>query len=144
DLNGDGLPDKVYKNHDGLVYFRLNQSGPNGQTTFGPPTAIPSLPDIAKEDSNTVSFGAEAYAGVGSVGVNGLINHAETFTTGSPYFADVNGDGLPDLIENGPVLFNHVANGVPTFTANSGDTPVPIGQLKVDSSNLVENLDPVF
>src|SRR5438552_43360 len=80
DTNGDSSPDKTFKNKDRAVYFRLNQSGPNGQTTFGSPVPVPSLPDLSKENATTFSFGAEAYAGVGVVGVNALINHADTFT----------------------------------------------------------------
>jgi hypothetical protein len=139
DINGDHLPDKVFKAGNGAVYFRLNQSGPNGTTTFGTPTQIATLPALAEESSITVSFGAEAY-----IGVNALINDAETFTTGSVYFSDVNGDGLPDLVNGGAVLFNHLANGVPTFTSNSFDTPVPIGNLAVDPNGLVEDLTQVY
>jgi RHS repeat-associated protein len=145
DINGDGLPDKLYKNQDGAVYFRLNQPDANGQNTFGTPTPITTLSDLSKESSITTSFGGEVYVGVGNVGVNGLINHADTFTTGSVYFSDVNGDGLPDLVNNGTVLFNHRdANGTPTFTANSSDTPVSIGKLSVDGNGIVEDLDSVY
>src|SRR5262245_60033276 len=144
DIDGDRLPDKLYKNHAGAVYVRLNRSGPDGQTTFGDPTPIPSLTELAKESSMTFSFGGEVYVGVGNVGVNGLVNHADTFTTGSVYFGDVNGDGLPDLVDNGAVLFNHLEGGVPTFTKSSLDTPVPVGKLAVDGDGLVEDLDGVY
>jgi hypothetical protein len=40
--------------------------------------------------------------------VNGLTNDAETFTTGTAYLTDVNSDGLPDLVNGGAVLFNHL------------------------------------
>jgi hypothetical protein len=42
------------------------------------------------------------------------------------YFADVNGDGLPDLVNNGTVLFNQGpdANGNPFFAPTS---PTPLG-----------------
>src|SRR6185503_20787569 len=145
DINGDHLPDKLYKNHDGAVYFRLNDSGPDGGTTFGGPTPITTLSDLAKESSVTTSFGGEVYVGVGNVGANLLANHADTFTTGSVYFADVNGDGLLDLVNGATVLFNHLDNNhVPTFTANSGETPVAIGQLKIDGNGIVEDLDAVY
>src|SRR5262249_51205715 len=36
DLNGDNLPDKVFKK-DGGIFFRLNASGPNGTTGFSAP-----------------------------------------------------------------------------------------------------------
>src|SRR5262249_25539596 len=108
-------------------------------TVFGESVPLPTLPSISQEGSMTWSFGAEAY-----FAVNGLINDAETFTTGSVYFNDVNGDGLPDLVTGGTVLFNHLQNGVPTFTPNSGETPVPIGPLEVDPTGIVDDLTPVY
>ena len=134
DLNGDDLPDKVFKSGSGIS-VRFNTSGPDGSTDFGSPVATPSLPDIAKEKADTASFGAEVY-----LVANGLVNHAETFTKDSTYFSDVNGDGLTDLVNDGTVLFNHLdANGVPTFTANSSDTPVPIGAGALDTTGLVQD-----
>ena len=134
DLNGDDLPDKVFKTSNGIS-VRFNTSGPDGTTDFGSPVATPSLPGIAKESANTTSFGAEVY-----LTANGIVNHAETFTKDTTYFSDVNGDGLTDLVNEGKVLFNHLdANGVPTFTANSNDTAVPIGSGILDSDGLVQD-----
>ena len=136
DLNGDNLPDKVFKK-DGAIFFRLNTSGPGGGTAFAAPQRTPTLPTITEESSNTFSFGAEAY-----FVANVFVNQAETFTTTSSYFADVNGDGLMDLVQGGQVLFNHLdAGGVPTFTANSADTPVPIGAGAVDTGGIVEDFE---
>jgi hypothetical protein len=132
DLNGDNLPDKVFKQGNGFTY-RLNKSGPNGSTVFGEPRQT-NLPAISQKSSTTLSFGVEAYVG----GVNGLLNDATTFTSGSIYFSDVNADGLPDLVNGGQVLFNHLdAQGDPTFDSNSGATPVPIGTGKVDTTGLL-------
>ncbi|MFL6138460.1 MAG: SpvB/TcaC N-terminal domain-containing protein [Frankiaceae bacterium] len=134
DLNGDDLPDKVFKGSGGIS-FRLNASGPDGSTSFGPAVPVPTLPAISKSSSNTVSFGPESY-----LTANVFANHAVTFSTTSVYFNDVNGDGLPDLVNDGAVLFNHLdGNGVPTFTANSNDTPVPIGSGILDDSGLVQD-----
>ncbi|HEX8081624.1 MAG TPA: SpvB/TcaC N-terminal domain-containing protein [Jatrophihabitans sp.] len=134
DLNGDDLPDKVFKTSGGIS-IRFNTSGPDGTTDFGAPVATPTLPGIAKESADTTSFGAEVY-----LTVNAFANHAETFTKSTTYFSDVNGDGLTDLVHDGTVLFNHLdTNGVPTFTANSNDTPVPIGSGILDTNNLVQD-----
>ena len=65
DLNGDGLPDKVF-NNGGAISYRVNQSGPNGTTTFGPATQIASLPAISQEHSDMTSSGPEAYPGPAS------------------------------------------------------------------------------
>jgi RHS repeat-associated protein len=132
DLNGDDLPDKVFKTGSGIS-VRFNTSGPDGSTDFGSPVATPTLPGIATEKADMTSFGAEVY-----LTVNAFANHSETFTKDTTYFSDVNGDGLTDLVNDGTVLFNHLdANGVPTFTANSSDTPVPIGAGVLDTTGLV-------
>jgi hypothetical protein len=102
DINGDHLPDKVFKSSSG-IFVRLNRSGPDGVTDFGPPIALPTLPALSEESTATVSFGAESYVGVSVIG-----NEAMGLTTGLTYFADANGDGLTDLVQGGTVLFNHL------------------------------------
>ena len=123
DINGDNLPDKVFE-QNGQVYYRLNQSGPNGTTTFSPgaPLNIPGLPHLSRESSFQFSIGPELY-----FGVSVMFNHAWAWNTGKAYFADVNADGNPDFVDQGVVYFNHLdANGNPYFTLNSADTQVPI------------------
>jgi RHS repeat-associated protein len=133
DLNGDDLPDKVFKTGSG-VSVRFNTSGPDGSTDFGPPVAVPTLPALAKETASMASYGAEAY-----FTANVFANHSDTATKDTTYFSDVNGDGLIDLVDDGAVLFNHLdAAGVPTFTSNSNDTAVPIGSAILDPSGLTQ------
>jgi hypothetical protein len=134
DMNGDGLPDKVFKDGSGFFY-RPNQSGPNGATTFGERVQLPTLPAISRERVTSTTVGAEAFIGVAvMVDANRATNRADT------YFTDVNGDGLMDLVSGGQVLFGFInAAGVPTFSANSADTPVPIGVGAIDATNLLED-----
>ncbi|MET0493764.1 MAG: SpvB/TcaC N-terminal domain-containing protein [Actinoplanes sp.] len=122
DLNGDGLPDKVFKNGD-AVSFRLNTSGPDGSADFATTARrVPTLPALSRESTSTTSAGAEQYL----VG-NAFVNRSRTSTSSSTYFSDVNADGLPDLVDNGVVRFNRLgADGVPTFGTDSAGTPVPI------------------
>jgi len=139
DINGDNLPDKVFK-RDGAIFFRLNRSGPAGTAVFGSAQGLPSLPAIAEESSNTISFGPELY-----VIANVFTNHANTFTTGSIYFSDANGDGLPDLVNDGQVLFNHLdANGVPTFSTDSSTSPVPVGPGAVDAAGIIQDYEAIY
>ena len=138
DLNGDDLPDKVFRDNDGFA-FRLNQSGPNGGTVFGAKVAV-NLLALSKESAHTVSFGLEAYPIA-----NLFTNYAHTFNLGTAYLSDVNGDGLPDLVNGGQVYFNHLdAIGTPTFTASSADTPVPIGGGAVDTNGIVPDYEDLY
>ncbi|MFZ3090664.1 MAG: SpvB/TcaC N-terminal domain-containing protein [Nitrospirota bacterium] len=138
DINGDSLPDKVYKS-DKKFYFRLNRSGPNGGISFDSPREI-SLPgQISKESSQTLSAGPEFY-----VFPDVIKNLAETFTTGSTYFSDANGDGLPDLIKNGQVYFNYLENGAPKFDTDSSISPVPVGPGAVDATELIEDYEAIY
>jgi RHS repeat-associated protein len=139
DLNGDNLPDKVFKDGDGFAY-RLNRSGPGGVTVFGPKQALPTLPALSKEHAIMISFGLEAYPG----SANFFVNHSDTFTIGSIYFADINADGLPDLVQDGAVLFNHVVNGAPSFTTNSAETPVRIDPGAVDANGIIGDYSQLY
>ncbi|MFD4635914.1 SpvB/TcaC N-terminal domain-containing protein [Lentzea sp. NPDC058436] len=123
DVNGDTLPDKVFRTAAG-VFYRPNLSGPGGQPKFGDtPVKLTNLPGISSGSTRSVTTGAESY-----VGVAAQLNHVSTTSRTDRYFSDVNGDGLTDLVSNGSVLFGHLdASGTPTYTANSKDTPVPIG-----------------
>ncbi|ONI90753.1 sugar-binding protein [Saccharothrix sp. ALI-22-I] len=123
DVNGDNLPDKVFRSGGG-IFYRPNLSGPGGQTEFGD-TAIPlsTLPGISSEDSSSGTVGVESYFGVAA-----QLDYVSTTTTSDRYFADVNGDGITDLVNNGGVLFGRMdASGNPTYTLNSAETPSPIG-----------------
>ncbi|MDI2131271.1 SpvB/TcaC N-terminal domain-containing protein [Yinghuangia seranimata] len=123
DVNGDNLPDKVFRK-DGEVFYRANLSGPNGQPKFSDTAVkLTGLPGMSRERTLSGTVGVEAY-----LGVNGQLDYVSTTTTSDRYFADVNADGIADLVNNGGVLFGHLdANGNPVYTANSADTPVPVG-----------------
>ncbi|MFE9747156.1 SpvB/TcaC N-terminal domain-containing protein [Saccharothrix saharensis] len=123
DVNGDNLPDKVFRTGNG-IFYRPNLSGPGGEPRFGAtPIRLPSLPGISSEESNSGTVGVESYFGVAA-----QLDYVSTTTTSDRYFADVNGDGITDLVNNGGVLFGRVgADGNPTYTADSAETPSPIG-----------------
>ncbi len=139
DINGDSLPDKVFREGN-TVYYRANQSGPFGGTVFGDKKVVANLSDILVERNNMFSFGVESYW-VGFLG----FNLSNTFVESPIYFTDVNGDSLPDLVRNGGVLFNQFMGvGDPVFTPNSSDTVYPIGPGVVNTNNLLESFQALF
>jgi hypothetical protein len=106
------------------VFYRPNLSGPTGPARFGDtPIRLANLPGISSEKTRSSTFGIESYFGVAA-----QLDRVSTTTTSDRYFADVNGDGITDLVNNGGVLFGHLdANGNPAYSANSQDTPAPVG-----------------
>ncbi|MFF2275959.1 SpvB/TcaC N-terminal domain-containing protein [Agromyces sp. NPDC058126] len=141
DLNGDGLPDKVFK-EDGqatssTVSYRLNLGGPRGQQKFSDPVALTTLSGkgLSRDHEFQLQVAVESHIVVtASFGVGGAV------AWGDVYFTDVNADGLPDLVHEGSVYFNRLTNGVPTFEAGSTGTPVPLATggppPQVDSAEL--------
>jgi|GEM_PF-441336 len=126
DVNGDGLPDLVYKKSDGNLYYRANLNGPSGTLQFsGTEMQITGINDLSRDHSSMTSGGAEAYA----FGANLITNLSGGTDSQSIYMTDVNGDGIPDLVNNGTVYFGNPpdASGNIKFTTGSGTTPNPLG-----------------
>ena len=105
DLDGDGLADKVFKD-GGSVSYRKQYKTNEYTFSFGDPVTIEGVSDFLKENSSTTTWGLQASAGCAYSG-----SWPTTKSTTSIYFADVNGDGLPDLVTEGGVLFNVTPNG---------------------------------
>lgn len=149
DINGDGLPDKIFLGSNGLSY-RANQSGTSGQTTFGPILPVSGINDFYKDRSLSFSGGFEAHGGCFLLSAFIGVNFGTTITTTSVYFTDANGDDLIDIAADGVVFFNRLdASGNPQFIPQSSGTPSPIfagdqvsGNLfVVDSSEIEANID---
>jgi len=126
DLNGDALPDKVFRERRGEVRYRLNESKPGGRTRFSDDShLIGRLGNLSTDYSIGAEAAAEGYLG-GSVqfSVGGEVAVSED------YFTDANADGLPDFVNGGKVLFNSLdEDGQPTFSSDSSLTRAPIGDL---------------
>lgn len=139
DINGDGLPDKLYKGvssgSTGLYFI------PNlGNGLFGT-NGIPITgynDDISHTYSTSSTYGVRGDITAGTnngltlnAGIDIQTGHSYTET----YLSDVNSDGLVDIIHNGNVYFNSIksySNGVaiPSFSTNSGITPRPVLNIK--------------
>lgn len=111
DLDGDGLPDLVYKKDD-KVYYRKHVLI-NGISSFSAEEQeIVGLKNLTMSSGDTYSIGAHA-----SFGVYFNDDLAVSNNYVSEYFLDVNADGLLDFVTDKGVLFNQLlSNGVPTFT----------------------------
>nr|WP_264085164.1 SpvB/TcaC N-terminal domain-containing protein [Kibdelosporangium phytohabitans] len=124
DVNGDNLPDKVFrKNND--VFYRPNLAAPGGEPKFGDtPVKLTGLPGMSTERTLSGTIGVEAFVAA----VAAQLDFIGTTTTSDRFFSDVNGDGITDLVNNGGVLFGYLdANGQPAYSADSTRTPVPVG-----------------
>ena len=140
DINGDGLPDKLFLDAGGnTLFYRPNLSGTSGKTGFGEKIAITGINVFQKEKSTGYTVGLEADA-PGPFGLMAGVNSGWTTNTTTIYFTEANGDQLPDIVKDGQVYFNHIdaTTGQITFTPTSAGTPSPIFAGVQISQNLVD------
>ncbi|HEY4108073.1 SpvB/TcaC N-terminal domain-containing protein [Puia sp.] len=138
DINGDGLPDKLF--YDGgsdALYYRPNLSGVSGKTSFGNRITINGLNVFQKDRSSGYTVGLEAVA---LTALMAGANTGQTTNTTTIYFTEANGDQLADIVKDGQVYFNHLdsTTGQITFTPTSVGTPSPVFAGVTISQNLVD------
>ncbi len=122
DINGDGLPDKVFKKA-GQLSYRPNLGA--GSHQFGNIRPVNGIGNFSVGNSRSSSRGVEVNAWIAFWGRN----TTNTTTTTQQYFGDYNGDGLIDVVNNGNVFFNRLnTNGDPLYLPSSTQTPSPILQ----------------
>ena len=133
DLNGDALPDKVYKKGDD-VYYRPNLLSYPSAEMFGEQKLVAGINNFSISKTSGFGWGVQANPPSSFIGYDNV--NSKTKTT--VYFDDFNADGLIDLVDNGVVYFNHLnENGDPVFTLTSELTPNPLnGNSHIDTSIL--------
>jgi RHS repeat-associated protein len=131
DVDGDALPDKVFRK-DNATWYRKNLSGPDGTPRFAPDATRLDLPGIMAENSDSLTMGLEAYAG----SVAAQLDYVNTFAATDRYFTDVNGDDIMDLVDGPSVLFGRIGPDRTPVYGVSADTPVPVRAGKVDTGGL--------
>jgi|GEM_PF-426062 len=130
DIDGDGLPDKIYKDKDNKLKFKKNISYEDIVAFENIEKNIYNISDFSKSktktttksiDGNNYYFRASGYK-------------ASIKTTSSVYPTDFNGDGLVDMVDNGRIHFNTVNNGLPSFvgSADSTENRIISGKLNPD------------
>jgi hypothetical protein len=119
DIDGDGLPDKVFKENDTLWYRKLKQD----MLTFDDKKELFGAPqNFMTEVSKTNTWGMEGHLGWSILSLNASGNYPQTESYTSTYFADANGDGLLDIIGGGIAYLNQLQNGIPHFVTTTSDT----------------------
>jgi RHS repeat-associated protein len=152
DLNGDGFNDLVWMDN-GTVYVAFGSSSGFGPATSTGLTSRPLIGrvDGSASDSLLVNGGAgtnwTAYKwNVGSSAFAPISTGAPVDGSGGfAFFADVNGDGLPDLIQAGTdgnlhVRLNTSSDGMVSF-ASTELTTIPIMSNMASNSNGTRRLD---
>lgn len=126
DIDGDQLPDKVYK-RGSKVSYRKNLSA-QGVETFSDEISLLTLPHLGITTSNSYSYGVDLQLKRVMLGYNRQNSKSTTHS----YFMDFNGDGLVDFVNGHQVYYNRLVNGVPTFSPSSTGTPAPVVSSGVD------------
>ncbi len=133
DIDGDGLPDKVIDTKNGLKYYPNLDTPDSGLTQFSTTskTIGGQANKFSADSANSDDSGVEAVLGCSGITATVGNNAGNTTTTTQVYYADVNGDGLIDIVDNGAVFFNHREGNVenpatPKLTSGSAGTPNPI------------------
>ncbi|MGW1718187.1 SpvB/TcaC N-terminal domain-containing protein [Streptomyces sp. NPDC002156] len=135
DVDGDNLPDKVFERGGGFV-FRKNLSRPGGEPRFAEATtALHNLPGLFRESASSRTAGVESYFGGAQ-----QLDYVSTVSTTQRYFADVNADGVVDLVNGSAVLFGRVGSDGEVTYGSAADTPVPIGTGPVDAGGVLPDL----
>ena len=130
DIDGDGLPDKLFKRGNKLFY-RKNMSADGKNLLFGKTILVSGVNSFSDGNSTTHSFNADAAVEVGissklkaSAGIS--YTHSKEQDKTTTYLYDFNSDGLTDIAVNGQVYFNHIVDGKPVFSPASNVTANPI------------------
>ncbi|HEU5146462.1 MAG TPA: toxin TcdB middle/N-terminal domain-containing protein, partial [Chryseosolibacter sp.] len=121
---------------DGQFFYRANLLGEAGATAFADrPSPITGISSFYKDKSKTINYGGEA-----SFGLFVGFSRSKTTSKTSTYFADVNGDQLPDIVSKGIVYFNHLdpETGAIEYRPTSRGTPNVITSSKAIENDLFD------
>lgn len=113
DIDGDGIPDKLFKDGPNIYYIKNSGNGFTGSKIL-----IPDIHNFGKTNSRTLGFGLEArYLVFGGINKNWTRSFSPT------YLSDVNADGLVDIVNNGKIYFCHNTAAGIRYSLDSKNTP---------------------
>ena len=126
DINGDGMPDKVWKGADGKLYYRLNQNRDLSHPSFGEKMVIRGISSFTGGTTTSNTRNANVAAGFGPASAGYAVSKTTDQSKNKTYFQDFNADGLIDIACNGTVYFNHTNGRDVSFSSTSSNTGNPI------------------
>jgi hypothetical protein len=87
---------------------------------------LPNGPALGHDTTTTTTVGVDTFTDPEAPPLTAEVS--DSYTQSNTYVSDVNGDGIPDIVSDGNVLFGYVGkDGARAFSANSADTPAPVG-----------------
>ncbi|MBK9760379.1 MAG: hypothetical protein IPO90_10525 [Flavobacteriales bacterium] len=124
DVNGDNLPDKVFRAGGSLLKYRPNRLNVGDPSVFGPAVDLEGASggQLNRSKSKSKTWGIEAFPGSLFAGITWTKTESKITT----YLLDRNGDGLMDINSNGLVHFNRNNGGIPLFEPTSLNTENPV------------------
>ena len=137
DINGDGLPDKLWKGSDNRLHYRLNQNFDLKTPTFGDTNDIEEIRSFSSGSSSSFTMSANFATGFGPASAGFSIGKTTEESVTKTYLMDFNNDGLIDIASNGTVYFNHSDGKKVHFSKTSKDTGNPIfstDAIEIDST----------
>ncbi len=150
DINGDGLPDKVFIQGSSLYYRPNISKNQVAGERFGEKVRISGMNRFSYSESKVSSRNINTGIGVNvfksknfHLGGGMSYDKAKSTDVIKVYLSDFNGDGLVDIANNGTVFFNYLGtDGHPRFTPTSAPTPNPIAA--TDLSGIDEEFMPDY
>ena len=127
DINGDGMPDKVFKDGDGNIYYRPNLNRDLAHPLFGEAKRILGISSFTEGSVTSNTWSINFSTGIGPISTGASYSRTTERSRNKTYFHDFNADGLIDIAHNGVVHFNHSDGSTVTFSPTSGGTHNPIG-----------------
>ena len=144
DINGDAMPDKVWKGRDGKLHYRLNMNKDLLHPYFGEARELKGVNSFSKGSTVSHSFDANIGTGFGPISAGFAVSRTIDESKTKIYFQDFNADGLIDIAQNGTVFFNHSDGLNVVFDNKSTNTGNPIvGHAAAIDETFIPNYDAI-